>query len=123
MAAGADNNVLSTFGEKALVFLFNDGCTNGSFLSANESQLNESISQIIYTNVFIVGDKGGRNACINGRAGINKNLSCFDSVCNFLGILGANNEAMAAEDAFVADYISLISREADAFDGAMADAF
>ena len=86
------------------------------------SQLLQSAAHGLNANALVVGDEGGGQADVHGSAALEQDASLLGAVHDLLGVLGAHHEAVAAEDALVADDMGLVAREANGLHGAMADA-
>ena len=123
MAAGADDNIASALCQKSFVFLFNDSCADGSFLSISKAESLKGLAHTVDTDAVIVCNEGRRKAYVYGITRIDKHLGGLAAVSDLLSILGTYYEALAAEDTFVADYMSLVARKANAFYGTVADTF
>ena len=123
MAAGGDNYISFLLVEHTLVFGLNYGCADSSLLNVKEAELLERAAHRFDTHTLIVCNEGWSKAYNNGGSALKKYASLFRSVNYLLCILRANNEAMTAKDAFVADDVCLISRKANSLNGTVADTF
>ena len=123
MAAGGDDDISVLFAKNSIVFIFHDGCADCRFFNVVKSELFERAAHGLNSHALIVGDKGGSEADYNRVAALEKDTSLFGSVHDLLGVLRANNKAMAAENTLVADDMSLVTRESDGLDGTVANTF
>lgn len=123
MTAGRDKNVSCSVVQYALVFFLDYCCAYRRFFDVEKAELFESFSHSSDSDLIIVSDKRRRKADYNGIAVLEQDFDFLRLVDDLFCILRANDEAMAAQNTFVADYISLIARKSDRFNRAVADTF
>ena len=123
MTAGRDENISCSVVQYALIFFFDYRCAYRCFFDIEKAELFESLSHSSDSDPVIIRDKGRRKADNNRIAVLEQDFDLLRLIDDLLGILRANDEAMAAQNTFVAYYISLIARKSDRFDRAVADTF
>ena len=122
MAAGGDQNIPLFFLEHPFVFPLDHGSAQRGFLHAGEAQLFQCDPHTVDAHAVIIGGEGGGQTDDDRRAAVEQHLHLFPLIHDLLRVLGADHEALAAQDAFVADDMGLIAGKADGFDRAMPNA-
>ena len=122
VAAGGDQNIPLFFLEHPFVFPLDHGSAQRGFLHAGEAQLFQCDPHTVDAHAVIIGGEGGGQTDDDRRAAVEQHLHLFPLIHDLLRVLGADHEALAAQDAFVADDMGLIAGKADGFDRAMPNA-
>ena len=122
MAAGGYDNIPLIFPEHALILGFYHGSAQGRFLHIRKAQLLQRLAHSFDAYAFVVGNKGRGQADDHRVAALQQHPHLFGAVYDLLGVLGADHKAMAAQNALVADNMSLVAGKANGLYGAMADA-
>ena len=89
-------------------------------LSVRKTKLLQCLAYGVYAAVIPAGIERRSNACDNGSVALEHYAHSLGIVNDFLRVLRADDEALAAQDAFIADNMRLMSGEADGLDGASA---
>ena len=122
MAAGGNHNVPVASFEHVFILGLYDRRADGGLLRAGEAQRLQRRVHILDAAVVIVGGEGGRQRNVYRLPALQKHLHALGVVDDFLRVLRAYHEAVAAQDALVADDMRLIAGEADGLHRAMPDA-
>ena len=109
-------------GKHTLVFRLYYGRADGGLLDIEKAKLLKCSAHRFYSHTLIVCNKRGGKADDYGISALKQDSRFFRSVNYFLCILGTNDKAVAAQNALVSDNMRLVSREANCFYGAVADA-
>ena len=120
MATRRDDYISLLFSQKSVVLVFDDGSAQSGFLNVGESEFFERSAHSVYAHALVVCDKGRSERNVDGIC-LQKHLDLFGFVDNFLCVLRTDHEAVTAQNTLVADDVRLITREANCFDGAMAN--
>lgn len=119
MAAGGDNDVSFLLTEYALVFIFNDRCSDGGLLYVIEAELFKGAADRLYSNSVVIRNEGGSDTCNYGVACLEKNSYLLGAICDLLSILRALNDTVAAKYTLVTYDLRLATCEADRLYGAL----
>ena len=121
--AGRNTYLLHAGSHNALVFIFNICRPQRRFLRIRKPKLFQRTAHILNAAAFIICTEGRRQACHNRTFRCQQHLRLFHIIAYFPCILRAYYKAIAAQNTFVAHYMSLISGKPDGFNRTMPDAF
>ena len=121
VAARGNKNRGMLFFEDLFVTGFNDGSADGGFFDSGKTESHKSFAHAGNTDTAEVSDERWGKADVDRAAGGNQLTGMVEVTADFLGILRADNKAMSAENAFVADNVGLVVGDTDGFDRAVAD--
>ena len=109
--------------QHALIFGLDYRRTYSGLLCIVKPELFERVAHSAYAHAVIAGDKGRCETDDNGIAAVKHYPDLFGLRCDLLSVLRTHDKALAAENAFISDYMCLIARKADRLYRAVAYAF
>ena len=123
VAAGGNQNVPVLFLQHAVIFPFDLGRAQRGFFRIRESQLLQAFPHAFDADAVVVGDKGRCKRRDDRGAALNQHLHLFGLINDFLRVLGTDNKAVSAENAFVSDDMRLVPGKTDGFHRTVPDTF
>ena len=98
-------------------------CAESGLFNVGKTEFFERVSHRAYSDAFVIGYKRRSERHVNRVSRIDKHFRFFRLVDDFFCVLRTHDETVTAKNALVTDYVRLISRKANGFDGAMSDTF
>ncbi|MPM52832.1 hypothetical protein SDC9_99595 [bioreactor metagenome] len=121
-AARGNDDVPVALAELLFIFALDQRGSNSGLLRVSKTEPDQGFSQRLEAALLKIGHKRWRKARNYGMLSHKQRFYALRSVRNLLGVLRADNEALAAENALLADDMRLIGGEANRVDRAVANA-
>ena len=123
MAARRDDNVTFVFMQHSFILAFDNGSAESGLFNIVKAEFLYCFTHCLNADSVVIRDKGRSKTDDNGFFALQYNFNYLGLVYYLFCVLGTDYEALTAENTFVADYVRLVSRKSDGFNGTVTDTF